>query len=59
MTDFWTTADEIPALPGAYVLAVNLSELVVVREGSHLRAYSQRGAWRSTSPSCVLFRRDG
>jgi Uri superfamily endonuclease len=30
MTDFWTTADEIPALPGAYVLAINLSELVVV-----------------------------
>jgi hypothetical protein len=21
MKDFWTTADEIPALPGAYVLA--------------------------------------
>jgi hypothetical protein len=30
MTDFWTTADEIPALPGAYVLAINLSESVVV-----------------------------
>ena len=30
MTDFWTTADEIPALPGAYVLAISLSELVVV-----------------------------
>jgi Uri superfamily endonuclease len=30
MTDFWTTADEIPALTGAYVLAINLSELVVV-----------------------------
>jgi len=24
MTDFWTTADEIPALTGAYVLAINL-----------------------------------
>ncbi len=30
MTNFWTTAGEIPALPGAYVLAINLSELVVV-----------------------------
>jgi len=26
MTDFWTIADKIPALPGAYVLAINLSE---------------------------------
>ena len=24
MTDFWTTADEMPALTGAYVLAINL-----------------------------------
>jgi Uri superfamily endonuclease len=30
MTDFWTTADEIPALLGAYVLVISLSELVVV-----------------------------
>ena len=30
MTDFWTTADEIHALPGTYVLAINLSELVAV-----------------------------
>ncbi len=30
MTYFWTTADEIPALPGAYVLAISLSKLVVV-----------------------------
>ena len=30
MTDFWTTADEIPALPGAYVLAISLSKLVMV-----------------------------
>ena len=30
MTDFWTTADEIHAPPGAYVLAINLSELVAV-----------------------------
>ncbi len=30
MTDFWTTADEIPALTGAYVLAINLSTSGVV-----------------------------
>jgi hypothetical protein len=30
MRDFWTIADEIPALPGAYVLAISLSKLVMV-----------------------------
>jgi len=47
MTDFWTTADEIPALPGAYVLAINLPELVVV---SICRKPSV-----SLAPGCYLY----
>jgi Uri superfamily endonuclease len=30
MTDFWTTADDVPAVSGAYVLAISLSEMIVV-----------------------------
>ena len=29
-SEFWTTADIIPAVPGAYVLAIELSEQVAV-----------------------------
>ena len=47
MTDFWTTADEIPALPGAYVLAINLSELVVLSVGRKPSA--------PLAPGCYLF----
>jgi Uri superfamily endonuclease len=31
MTEFWTTADNIPAVPGAYVLVINLCEPVMAR----------------------------
>src|SRR2546430_537327 len=31
MTEFWTTADNIPTVPGAYVLVINLCEPVVAR----------------------------
>jgi histidyl-tRNA synthetase len=47
MTDFWTTADGIPALPGAYVLAINLSELVVVSIGRKPSA--------PLAPGCYLY----
>ena len=31
MIEFWTTADNIPAVPGAYVLVIKLCEPVVAR----------------------------
>lgn len=47
MTDLWTTAEEIPALPGAYVLAIDLSELVVVSIGRNLSV--------PLAPGCYLY----
>jgi hypothetical protein len=47
MKDFWTTADGIPALPGAYVLAINLSELVVLSIGRKPSA--------PLAPGCYLY----
>ena len=72
MTDFWTTADEIPALPGAYVLAINLSELVMVSicrkpsavlaPGCYLYCDSAKGPAalrRASRDTCDTARRSG
>jgi hypothetical protein len=33
MIEFWTTADNIPAVPGAYMLVIKLYEPVVISIG--------------------------
>jgi Uri superfamily endonuclease len=47
MTDFWTTSDDIPAVPGAYVLAVNLTALVAAPIWAKLSA--------RLAPGCYLY----
>ncbi len=55
MIDFWTTADEIPALPGVYVLAISLSV------GEFVRGHEQDQAlvecFRPDGGACTLLPR--